>query len=90
MAETTKKIVLTFDQFFAKKFVTDPNYSLNVIRQYVGDVEEFRNRGDATAEYIRDYLIKRHLMPWLNSSEENEELARKVLGHEIINLLRPC
>lgn len=89
MAKPPKEAVLTFEQVFVKKLVDDPKHVLNMVKEYVVNADRFRDTVAGPAEYIRR-LINQYLMPWIDASEENEELARSVLGHEIINLLRPC
>jgi len=89
MAKPPKEAVLTFERIFVKKLADDPKHVLNMVKEYVINAERFRGNVAGSAEYIRR-LINLYLMPWIDSSEENEELARSVLGLEIINLLRPC
>ncbi len=73
--------MLTLEVVFVRKLQSDPLHVLDVAR-------DFLEQGPGHGTYARK-VIDEHLLPWLELNDDNEELARRELGFELMNLLRP-
>ena len=71
----------TLEDVFLRKLQSDPLHVLLLSR-------DFLEQGPSAGTYTRS-MIDKHVVAWMDSDEDNEELARRVLGFELVNLLRP-
>lgn len=71
---------MTLEDVFIEKLQTDPAYVLKISRQLLEQ--------DPNDPYVWG-LVNKHVFPWMGETEEREELARQVLGLDLMNLLRP-
>lgn len=72
---------MTLEDVFIRKLKSDPAYVLDLSR-------EFLEQGPGEGTFARK-LIDKYVLSWMDENEEQEELGRRVLGYEFVNLLRP-
>lgn len=72
---------MTLEDIFIRKLKNDPRHVLELSK-------EFLKQGYGEETYARA-IIERHVLTWMDQSDENSDLGRAVLGFELLNLLRP-
>lgn len=73
---------MTLENVFVDKLRDDPPLVLNIVREYLW------NSDGGRGSVVRS-LIDKYVVPWFEISEDNEELARRILGLELMCFLRP-
>lgn len=75
------KQTITIEDVFVRKLQSDPLHVLHLTR-------EFLEQGPCDGTYAKQ-VIDKYILAWMDESEANEEMGRRVLGLELVNLLRP-
>ena len=72
---------MTLEDVFVRKLETDPAYILELSREIL--------TRDADPSTFSFGVVQRHVLEWIEKSDENEELGRRILGPDLMNILRP-
>lgn len=72
---------IKLEDVFVRTLRSEPLQVLHLTR-------EFLEQGPCKGTYARG-VIDKYVMAWMEESEDNEEAGRRVLGFELMNILRP-
>lgn len=72
---------MTLEDVFVRRLFNDPHQALEKVREFLST--------EPVGESFTREVYDRHLLPWISLNEDNEELARQVIGGDLLAILRP-